>query len=405
MSGAPANKQKMLLVGVCGGIAAYKCAGVVSSLRQEGWDVHVVMTEAAQKFVGALTFAALSTNPVHTDMFEGDSTWDIAHIGLVRNTDLMLVLNATANTLAKLAHGAADNLLTTCVLATRKPVLIAPAMNTAMWEAEPTQANVLTLQRRGFQFITPGAGFLACGEVGEGRLAAEEEILEAVRRTAARSSELRGQRVVITAGPTREFLDPARFLSNPSTGRMGFALAHEAAQRGADVIVVHGPTELKPPANVAAIAVTTAREMHAAVIEHLAGAAIFIGAAAVADFRPDDVHAGKVKKEQAGATMTLARNPDIISDVSAHRPAGSFVVGFAAETHDIERNAREKLERKQLDCIVANRIGADGAGFASTTNEALILWGAGGREEIRRASKTALAGAIFDRIALLRGAR
>ena len=404
MGAKPAQRSKMILVGVCGGIAAYKCAGIVSTLRQDDWDVHVIMTDSAQRFVSKLTFAALSNNDVHTDMFAADSTWDIAHIGLVRSAELMLVLNATANTLAKLAHGAADNLLTACVLATRRPVLVAPAMNTAMWEAEPTQANVLALQRRGYQFITPGAGFLACGEVGEGRLADEREILDAVRQTARRSSELHGQRVVITAGPTREFADPARFLSNPSTGRMGFALASEAALRGAAAIVVHGPTEVKPPAGVSAIPVTSAREMHAAVIEHLTGAAIFIGAAAVADFRPETARADKVKKEEAGLTMTLTRNPDILADVAAHRPPGCFIVGFAAETDDVERKAREKLERKQLDCIVANRIGSDGAGFASATNEAIILWGDGGREVVERTSKAAVAGAIFDRIARLRSA-
>ena len=392
---------KTILVGVCGGIAAYKCAGVVSALRQAGADVHVIMTRAAQQFVSALTFQALSNNDVHTDMFAAGAAWDVAHIRLVRTSDLFLVLNATANTLAKLAHGMADNLLTACVLATRRPVIVAPAMNTAMYEAPPTQANIALLQDRGFAFVSPGAGFLACGEVGEGRLADETDILEAVRRTVARGDELRGQRVTITAGPTREFADPARFLSNPSTGRMGFALAAEAAARGADVTVVHGPTELRPPAGVAAVRVTTAREMHAAVIEHLPDTALFIGTAAVADFRPESTAAGKIKKESAGLTMTLVRNPDILADVAAHRPAGCFVVGFAAETDDPERNAREKLVKKQLDCIVVNRIDGD-VGFAAAQNEAAILWGPGGREEVGRMSKAALAARILDRVARLR---
>lgn len=396
---------KRVLVGVCGGIAAYKCAGVVSKLRQELLDVHVIMTESAQKFVSALTFQALSNNDVHTDMFAENSAWDIAHIGLVRTSELILVLGATANTIAKLAHGIADNLLTTAILATRRPVLLAPAMNTAMWEARPTQANVLALQQRGFQFITPGSGFLACGEIGEGRLADESEILDAVRRTLARTSGLRGERVLITAGPTREFADPARYLSNPSTGRMGFALANEAVLRGAEVTVIYGPTELRPPAGVTAVFVTTAHQMHAAVIEHLAGTTIFVGAAAVADFRPETVAAGKVKKESAGLTMTLARNPDILADVSRNRPPNCFVVGFAAETDDLERAGREKLERKNLDCIVVNRIGAEGSGFASPTNEALILWGRDGREAVPRGTKAAVAEAVFDRIAALRKER
>lgn len=403
MNARASLEGKMLLVGVCGGIAAYKCAGVVSKLRQDGADVHVIMTDSARKFVSALTFQALSNNSVHTDMFAEDAAWDVAHISLVRNSELMLVLNATANTLAKLAHGIADNLLTTCVLATRRPVLIAPAMNTAMWEAQPTQANIAALQQRGFQFVTPGAGFLACGEVGEGRLADEAEILEAVRQTVARTQELRGERVLITAGPTREFLDPARFLSNPSTGRMGFALAAEAALRGARVTVVHGPTELRPPPNVATVAVTTAREMHAAVIEHLPGASVFIGAAAVSDFRPEQIAAAKVKKTAAEMRIGFTLNPDIVADVAAHRPLGCFVVGFAAETDDLERNAREKLRAKNLDCIVVNRIGVAGSGFASTTNEALILWGTDGRENVNRAVKSAVAASVFDRIAQLRG--
>jgi len=210
--------------------------------------------------------------------------------------------------------------------------------------------------------------------------------------------------VLITAGPTREFADPARFLSNPSTGRMGFALAAEAAARGADVTVVHGPTELRPPAGVAAVRVTSAREMHAAVLEHVSGAALFIGTAAVADFRPEATAAGKVKKEAAGLTMTLVRNPDILADVAAHRPSGCFIVGFAAETEDAERNAREKMEKKKLDCIVVNRIGGD-VGFASSQNEAVMLWGRDGREEIERASKSAVAARILDRVASLRGDR
>jgi phosphopantothenoylcysteine decarboxylase/phosphopantothenate--cysteine ligase len=394
-----------LLVGVCGGIAAYKCAGIVSALRQAGADVHVIMTESAQRFVTPLTFQALSNHDVHTDMFAAGSTWDIAHIGLVRKSDLLLVLNATANTLAKLAYGIADNLLTTAVLATRRPVLVAPAMNTAMLEAAPTQANIAALQARGMEFIEPGAGFLACGEVGSGRLADEDDILTAVRRVLARSHQLDGERVVITAGPTREFADPARFLSNPSTGRMGYALAAEAAARGARVTLISGPTELRAPTNVELIRVTSAREMHNAVLEHLPGASLFIGAAAVADFRPELVSAHKVKKDAAESTLELARNPDIIADVVAARPPGCFIAGFAAESERVEENAREKLRGKGLDLIVANRIGGAGGAFGSSENEATLLWGADGREPLARASKADVASAILERIAALRGSR
>jgi phosphopantothenoylcysteine decarboxylase/phosphopantothenate--cysteine ligase len=394
-----------LLVGICGGIAAYKCAGVVSALRQAGADVHVIMTDAAQKFVTPLTFAALSNNDVHTDMFATSSTWDIAHIGLVRRSDLLLVLNATANTLAKLAHGIADDLLTTSVLATRRPVLVAPAMNTAMLEAAPTQANIGELQARGFEFIEPGSGFLACGEVGSGRLADDVEIIDAVRRVLARSRQLEGERVLVTAGPTREFADPARFLSNPSTGRMGYAVASEAASRGGSVTLVSGPTELRAPANVEVIRVTSAREMHNAVLEHLPGTKLFIGAAAVADLRPELIAASKVKKDRAELSMRLERNPDIIADVAAHRPDGCLIVGFAAESENVEDNARDKLARKGLDLIVANRIGGVSGAFAAPDNEATLLWGSQGRERIPRGPKAAVAAAILDRVAALRGGR
>lgn len=392
---------RVILVGVCGGIAAYKCAGVVSALRQSGAAVHVIMTQSAQKFVTALTFQALSNNEVHTDMFAEGAAWEVAHIKLVRDSDLCLVLNATANTLAKLAHGIADNLLTTCVLATRRPVLIAHAMNTAMLEAPATQANVATLRDRGFNFVEPGAGFLACGEVGDGRMADEEDILAAVRRVAARSHDLAGDRVLVTAGPTREFLDPARFLSNPSTGRMGYTLAAEAAARGAAVTVISGPTELRPPAGVQLVSVTSAREMHAATLEHLPGTTLFLGVAAVADFRPASSSAGKVKKLSADLNVELVPNPDVIADVSAKRPKGCFVVGFAAETDDLESYGRAKLRDKGLDCVVVNRIGSPNGGFASAENEVTILW-SDGREAVARAPKEIVAGAILDRIAKLR---
>jgi len=396
---------RTILIGVCGGIAAYKCAAVVSALRQRGADVHVIMTEAAQRFVTPLTFQALSNNDVHTDMFGEAAAWQIAHIGLVRRSDLFVILNATANTMAKLAHGIADNLLTTCVLATRKPVLLAAAMNTQMLAAPATQENIATLQARGYEFVAPGAGFLACGEVGEGRLADEDDILGAIAMVLARAGQFAGQRMLITAGPTREFADPARFLSNPSSGRMGYALAAEAAKRGARTVLVSGPTELRAPAEVELIRVTSAREMEAAVLEQLPGVNVFIGAAAVADFRPAAAVAHKAKKDGAELHLTLERNPDIIAHVAAHRPANCLVVGFAAESDDLEENARTKLRRKRLDAIVANRIGPNGGAFGSNDGEAVILWGDDGREEVSRRSKSALAAAVLDRITALRAAR
>lgn len=393
---------KTLLVGVCGGIAAYKCAGIVSALRQAGAEVHVIMTDSAQKFVTPLTFAALSGHDVHSDMFAADSTWEIAHIGLVRRSSLFLVLNATANTLAKLAHGISDNLLTTAALATRNPVLIAPAMNTAMLESPATQENIVRLQARGIEFIEPGAGFLACGEIGSGRLADDDEILEAVRRVLARTRQLGGERLLVTAGPTREFADPARFFSNPSTGRMGFALAAEGAARGARVTLVSGPSELHAPANVELVRVVSAREMHDAVLARLPDTTVFIGSAAVADFRPDHVIAHKVKKESPELMqMRMTRNPDIIAEVSTHRPKGCLVIGFAAESERVEENARDKMARKHLDAIVANPIGGEGSAYGATDSEATLLW-PGGREHLGRRTKAAVAAAVLDLVSVLR---
>jgi len=401
-SAPPDLARRTILVGVCGGIAAYKCAGVVSKLRQAGADVHVIMTEAACKFVTPLTFQALSGNDVHTEMFDAGTAWQVAHITLVRKSELFVVLNATANTLAKIAHGVADNLLTTCVLATRNPVLVAPAMNTAMLDSAATRENIEALTARGLEFVEPGSGFLACGEIGDGRLADEDDIVAAIVRALDRSGSMAGERVVVTAGPTREFADPARFLSNASSGRMGYALAGEAQRRGAHVTLISGPAELAPPFDVEFVRVITAREMHAAAFAHLPDTTMFIGAAAVADFRPSTPASSKVKKDGASMQIELERNPDIIADISARRPKGCLVVGFAAETDDLRVNGLEKLVRKKLDCIVVNRIGENGSGaFAGTDNEVLILW-PGGEQAVPRASKPSIAASILDRAARLR---
>jgi phosphopantothenoylcysteine decarboxylase / phosphopantothenate---cysteine ligase len=401
-SAPPDLAGRTILVGVCGGIAAYKCAGVVSKLRQAGADVHVIMTDAACKFVTPLTFQALSGNDVHTEMFDAGTAWQVAHITLVRKSELFLVLNATANTLAKIAHGVADNLLTTCVLATRNPVLVAPAMNTAMLDSAATRENIAALTARGLEFVEPGSGFLACGEIGDGRLADEDDIVAAVVRALERGGSMAGERVVVTAGPTREFADPARFLSNASSGRMGYALAGEAQRRGAHVTLISGPAELAPPFDVDIVRVVTAREMHAAALAHLPDTTMFIGAAAVADFRPSAPASSKVKKDGATMQMELERNPDIIADISARRPKGCLVVGFAAETDDLRANGLDKLARKKLDCIVVNRIGENGSGaFAGADNEVLILW-AGGEQAVPRASKPSVAASILDRTTRLR---
>ena len=292
---------RRVLLGVCGGIAAYKAAALVSRLVQRGHELDVIVTDEAQRFVGPLTFAALTRRHVWTSLWERPE--EIPHIALVRAADAFAIVPATANVIAKLAHGIADNLLTTCALATRRPIIVAAAMNTAMYEAQATRENIAALQDRGYRFIAPGAGFLACGEIGEGRLAGDDAILDAVRSVLGRARAMEGQCVLVTAGPTREFADPARFLSNPSTGRMGLAIAAEAVARGARVTVVCGPTELRVPHGIDVVRVTSAREMHAAVLEHLPGTTLFIGAAAVADFRPSEMSAVKAKKESLSPTL------------------------------------------------------------------------------------------------------
>ncbi len=385
-----------ILLGVCGGIAAYKAAALVSALVQRGDEVQVVMTEGAQEFVGPLTFAALSRNPVYSSLW--DAQHDIPHISLVRSADVLVVAPATANFMAKLAHGIADDLLTNAALAARIPLVLAPAMNGAMYEHPATQANVATLAARGATIVEPEVGFLAERENGIGRLAEQDAILAAVDAALTRSSELAGQRVLITAGPTREAIDPVRFLSNASTGTMGIELAREAHGRGADVELVLGPTLLEAPPGVRAVRVTSAQEMYEAVLSR-AAADVTIASAAVADWRPLERHAQKVKKGEAPGALELRRTPDILAALG-ERKHGTFLVGFAAETEDLERHAREKLRAKHLDAIAVNDV-SDG-GFGTAESELVVLWGESGREALGRASKRELARRLWDTLLRLR---
>jgi len=388
---------KRILLGICGGIAAYKAADLCSKLVQAGAHVEVIMTEAATHFVAPLTFAALSGHDTRLSLWEGS---DIAHIALAREHDLFLIAPATANTLAKLALGLADNLLTATALASRAPLLVAPAMETGMWEHPATQAHVQMLRQRGVTIAGPGMGRLASGGVGAGRMLEPWEIVEWARWRLGREGPLAGVRVLITAGPTREPLDPVRFLSNRSSGKMGMALAQEARDRGAEVLLVHGPIALPTPPGIEAAAVESAEQMRDAVVDRLDETDILIGAAAVADYRPAAVASEKIKK--AGElTLTLVRTPDILSRVADHREQHGtprLLVGFAAETADLLEQAKEKLYAKRLDLIVANDVSAPDAGFAVDTNRVTLLDAVGNVEPLPLLPKVEVAARIMDRV-------
>jgi phosphopantothenoylcysteine decarboxylase/phosphopantothenate--cysteine ligase len=390
---------RRILLGVTGGIAAYKAAALASRLVQRGALLEVVMTEDAQRFVGPATFAALARRPVHTSLWE--RVEEIPHIRLARESELLVIVPATANTIAKLALGLADDLLTNVALATRAPLVLAPAMNSAMLAHPATAAHLATLRARGVHIVEPGVGFLAEREHGPGRLADEDVLLAAIEGALGGAHDLAADRVLITAGPTREPIDPVRFLSNASTGAQGIALAEEALARGARVDLVLGPTSLVPPPGANTLWVTTAQQMDAAVRAHTADATIAIASAAVADWRPAVTHEHKVKKTEKPQTLALERTPDVLANLGAHKPAGLFLVGFAAETENWEANAREKLTRKHLDAIAVNDVRGE-KGFGLVDNALTLLWGSEGRRDLGQGSKRALAARLFDAILELR---
>lgn len=384
------------MVGVTGGIAAYKAASLVSTLVQRGAIVDVIMTAEAERFITPLTFSSLTARPVYTSLW--DAPERIPHIRLVREADVAIVAPATANIIAKLASGVADDLLTTALLAARIPVIVAPAMNSAMYEQAQTQANLALLAQRGIVIVAPESGFLAERESGIGRLANEERLLDAIRIAASSASgALRGKRVAITAGPTREPIDPVRHLSNASTGAMGIALAHEAAARGADVTLILGPTALAPPEGVRTIRVSTAREMYEAAMADAVDADLTIAAAAVADWRPSEQSAHKVKKTEGELNLRMVRNPDILATLGEQK-GRTFLVGFAAETQAHEENALLKLRKKNLDVIAVNDV-SGARGFGVVENTLTLLFADGGREDLGTGSKPVLASRMFDAIA------
>lgn len=392
---APDLSGVRVLLGVSGGIAAYKAAELVRRLGDAGAEVRVVLTENAARFVTALTFQALSGNPVRTSLWDEGAEAAMGHIELARWADEILIAPASADLLARLAHGNADDLLTTLCLASEAPLAIAPAMNRQMWAHAATQANLALLRERGARVFGPGAGDQACGETGPGRLLEPTEIVAAL--AAARGPRmLDGVTVLVSAGPTYEDIDPVRYVGNRSSGRMGFAVAAAARDAGARVTLVAGPVALETPPGVARIDVRSAADMRAAVFAAIPDTDIFVSAAAVADYRPKQVATEKIKKSTDPTALELVANPDILAEVGAleTRP---FLVGFAAETGDLEANARAKLERKRLDLVAANRVGAD-AGFEREDNALLLLW-PGGEEDLGHDDKARLARRLVARIA------
>jgi phosphopantothenoylcysteine decarboxylase/phosphopantothenate--cysteine ligase len=398
----------LIALGVTGGIGAYKAVEVARGLQKRGHDVAAIMTRSARKFVGEVTFEAVTRRPVITDQFARGANADIEHIALATDIGLLLIAPATANVIAKLANGIADDFLTSLYLATRAPVLIAPAMNTNMLEHAAVQRNMQTLAARGVQFVDPGDGFLACGWIGKGRLAEPETIVEAAERMlkpsglprAPSSGSLLGRRIVVSAGPTYEDIDPVRFIGNRSSGRMGYAIAAEASRRGAHVSLVSGPTKLDVPAGVQVERVRSAAEMARAMARHAAGADAVVMAAAVADYTPERGPApDKLSKTDAPLTMKLVRTADILADLGRARGAAAtpVLVGFAAETGDPRPRARQKLASKQIDLIVANDVSRADAGFDAETNAAYLI-SADGEVEMPLQLKTELASQILDRI-------
>ncbi|MCE5335267.1 MAG: bifunctional phosphopantothenoylcysteine decarboxylase/phosphopantothenate--cysteine ligase CoaBC [Desulfobacteraceae bacterium] len=388
---------KSILLGVSGGIAAYKAAELVRMFVRENASVHVVMTAGARQFVTPLTFQTLSSNPVGTDLFNLESESRISHIHKARIPDLVVLAPATANLIAKMAAGMADDLLTTILLATTAPVLVCPAMNVKMWEHPATRRNMKTLGELGYKVVDPGVGSLACKEEGTGRLAELSDIFEAACRVLTPPT-LAGRRVLVSAGPTWEPFDPVRFISNPSTGKMGYALARIAARRAAEVHLVTGPSSIESPRGVLTHPVTTALQMQEAVAKLAPRMDAIVMAAAVSDYRPSMLAPQKLKKTREGHTVCLEPNPDILAGLGTVKPPSQVLVGFAAETENLLENARDKLVRKNLHFIVANNLTQKGSGFGCDTNEVKILDRDGTVTELPFQTKNEVAGEVWNRI-------
>ena len=390
-----------IVLGVTGGIAAYKSAEIVSRLRHLGASVHVIMTKNAAEFVTPLTFQTLSANQVVTNTFDAPEYWNVEHVALAKLAEVFVIAPATANILAKMANGIADDMLSTTVLATKAPILVAPAMNTGMWMAEATKQNVKTLKERGVRMIGPENGILACGDEGTGRMSEPETIVEEIRRILTQKQDFAGKKVLVTAGATRERLDPVRFITNDSSGKMGFAIAEAARNRGAEVTVIHGSVTAEIPAGVRVIPVESARDLYDAMMKEAPEQDVIIQAA-VSDYRPAEQKNKKIKKASGeNLILELTENPDIARAVGEKKKPGQTLVGFAAETDNVQKNAKSKLTKKNLEMIVANDVTKPGAGFNVDTNIAALIT-ADGIEEQPLQTKRQLAEKILDRILEIR---
>lgn len=387
---------KNIVVGVTGGIAAYKACDIVSQLKKLNANVDVMMTKAAMEFVNPYTFQALSQNPVITDLFETPRYWDIEHISLAQKADIILVAPATANIIGKIAHGIADDILSTTIMASTAKVVFAPAMNTKMYENQILQSNMKRLIDLGYEFIPPGEGRLACGDVGTGKLAEVSKIIEFLLELEREDKDLLGKKILITAGPTVESIDPVRFITNHSSGKMGYALAEAASKRGAEVTLVSGPTNLTPPCHVKFISIKSTLDMYEAVMSNFRQQDIIIKSAAVADYRPKDVVDKKIKKQEGDLSITLVRNPDILLELGKIK-GDKILVGFAAETDHVIEYAKEKIIKKNLDFIVANDVTQQGAGFGTDTNIVCLIDKNNHIRKIDKATKLEIARQILNK--------
>lgn len=388
---------KSVVLCVTGGIAAYKAADIISTLRKKGANVFVIMTKSATEFITPLTLEVLSGNRVVTDMFSRDFTWEVEHISLAKRADVFVIAPATANVIGKAAHGIADDMVTTTLMATKAPMVIAPAMNTGMYENPVVQENITILENRGVRFVQPASGRLACGDSGKGKLAEPETIVNEIC-AAAMKQDLKGKTILVTAGPTREAIDPVRFISNHSTGKMGYAIAQNASMRGAKVILVSGPVALETPYGVERVNVSSARDMHDAVISRLDKVDWVIKSAAVGDYRPETTADEKIKKKDDDMSISLVRNPDILAEIGSKKQNHQLVCGFSMETQDLLNNSRAKLQKKNCDMLVANNLKTEGAGFAHDTNVATLLYRDGTHEPLSLMQKDDLASIVLDRL-------
>jgi len=387
---------KKIILGVTGGIAAYKSCELVRRLVIGGADVQVIMTANAMEFVSPITFQTLSGNRVASKTFDLGWESEIGHISLADTADLIVIAPATASFIGKVASGIADTLMSNVILATLSPVIMCPAMNVNMYKNPVVQENIKKLRKHGFIIVEPSEGGLACGWEGKGRLPDTEDIVEEIEKTLT-PQDLAGEKVIVTAGPTREYIDPVRFISNPSSGKMGYAIAREARLRGAEVVLISGKTHLTPPKNVRYLEAVSAEDMHKSVMEFLDWSTIVIKSAAVGDYAPSEKSNGKIKKTDKAMSLKLKRTPDILQEVGMSKN-GKFVVGFAAETENLIKNAKDKLKKKNADLIVANDVTQDGAGFDSDTNLAHFIYGKGQQDDLPLTSKTELARRVFDKI-------